>query len=76
SGAVAEFYGLTSGEADWLPRARLPVEAGYSEGLLRLGEAHLPIALICTTPELDFLTGALGARGPVPAAAATRPDGL
>ncbi len=76
SANVGEFYGLTSGEVDWLPRARLPVEAGYSEGLLRLGEAHLPIALVCTTPELEFLTAALGARGPVPTAAATRPDGL
>ena len=33
---------LTPAEAAWLPRARLPKEAGYAEGLLRLGAAHLP----------------------------------
>ncbi len=76
SEAVGRFYGLTSGEIDWLPRARLPTEAGYSEGLLRLGEAHLPIAMVCTTAELEFLTRALGTGGPARKVAASRPDGL
>ncbi|MCI4330791.1 MAG: DUF87 domain-containing protein [Thermoplasmata archaeon] len=63
-----EFFGLTDAESEWLPRARLPREAGYSEGLLRFGEAHLPIALVASTPEYEFLTRALGSPSPVPAA--------
>ena len=62
SPAAREFYGLTDPEADWLRRARLPGEAGYSEALLRHGRAHLPIAVVASTPEYEFLTRALGAR--------------
>jgi hypothetical protein len=54
------FFGLTELEAAWLPKARLPKEAGYSEALLRLGPAHLPLALIASTPEYEFLVAALG----------------
>lgn len=54
------FFGLTGAEAEWLPRARLPKEAGYSEALLRLGPSHLPIALLASTPEYEFLVAALG----------------
>jgi hypothetical protein len=60
-----EFFGLTEAESEWLPRARLPKEAGYSEGLLRFGEAHLPIALVASTPEYEFLTRALSPAGAV-----------
>jgi len=54
------FFGLTEMETQWLPKARLPKEAGYSEALLRLGPSHLPLALIASTPEYEFLVGALG----------------
>lgn len=72
---VVAFFGLTEAEAEWIPRARLPREAGYSEGLLRLGDLHLPIALIAATPEYEFLVRVLassspserpGAAGPAP----------
>jgi Helicase HerA, central domain len=62
------FFGLTGPEAEWLPRARLPREAGYSESLWRIGELHLPLAVVASTPEYDLLTGLLGADEPVPAA--------
>jgi len=57
SGAARQFFSLTEAEADWLPRSRLPKEAGYSEGLLRFGPAHLPIAIVASTPEFELLTG-------------------
>lgn len=60
SPGVRSFFGLTEAESEWLPRARLPREAGYSEGLLRLGEDHLPLALVASTPEYEFLTRRLG----------------
>jgi hypothetical protein len=65
SPATREFFGLTPVESAWLPRARLPREAGYSEALLRSGPAHLPLALVASTPEYEFLTKALARpRGP------------
>ncbi len=60
SEAAADFFQLTEAEAKWLPRARMPAETGYSEALLRFGPAHLPIALIASTPEVELLRGALG----------------
>ncbi|MGI0054529.1 MAG: VirB4 family type IV secretion system protein [Thermoplasmata archaeon] len=60
---LASFYGLTDAEAEWLPRSRLPREAGYSEGLLRVGELHLPIAVVASTPEYEFLVGRLAGAG-------------
>ena len=57
---LAEFFGLTPSEAEWIPRARLPREAGYSEGLLRMGELHLPLAIVASTPEFEFLRHNLG----------------
>lgn len=65
---VGRFFDLTPAEIDWLPRARLPREAGYSEALLRLGDLHLPLAVIAATPEYQFLTGALGGNGEAKAA--------
>ncbi|MCI4349396.1 MAG: DUF87 domain-containing protein, partial [Thermoplasmata archaeon] len=62
SDAARRFFGLTDAEAEWLPRSRLPKEAGYSEGLLRLGPSHLPVAVVASTPEYELLTSAL--RGP------------
>jgi conjugal transfer ATP-binding protein TraC len=73
---VREQFQLTEAEAEWLPRARLPREAGYAEGLLRLGGAHLPIAVVASTPEYEFLTrhlGAARASAPVPGAGPTAP---
>jgi Helicase HerA, central domain len=58
------FFGLTAPEAEWLPRARLPREAGYSESLWRIGELHLPLAIVASTPEYDLLTRLLGTDGP------------
>ena len=60
SAASREFFGLTNAEGEWLPKARLPREAGYSESLWRIGELHLPLAIIASTPEYEFLTGTLG----------------
>jgi len=61
------FFGLTAAEAEWLPKARLPRDAGYSESLWRVGELHLPLAIVASTPEYEFLTE----RRSVP----DRPDG-
>lgn len=60
---MAAFFGLTENEVLWIPQARLPKEAGYSEGLLRLGELHLPLAIVASTPEFEFLTRCLGTAG-------------
>jgi hypothetical protein len=55
SSDAREFFGLTAAEAEWLPKARLPSEAGYSESLWRVGPLHLPLAIIASTPEYLFL---------------------
>ena len=60
SGPCRDFFGLSEAEAEWLPKARLPREAGYSESLWRIGELHLPLAIIASTPEYEFLTERLG----------------
>jgi hypothetical protein len=60
SRAAQEFFGLTASEAEWLPKARLPKEAGYAESLWRVGEFHLPLAMVASTPEFEFLSRALG----------------
>lgn len=57
------FFGLTGAEAGWLPRARLPRETGYSESLWRIGELHLPLAIVASTPEYELLEGTLGHDG-------------
>ena len=57
-----EFFGLTPAEAEWLPKARLPRDAGYSEALWRVGEWHLPLAIVASTPEYEFLQSTLGRR--------------
>jgi Helicase HerA, central domain len=67
------FFGLTGPEAEWLPRARLPRDAGYSESLWRIGELHLPLAVVASTPEYDLLTGLL--RTDQPGSAASRENG-
>lgn len=46
---------LTKTEAEWLPRARLPKESGYAEGLLYLTWARLPVAIVASTPEYEYL---------------------
>jgi hypothetical protein len=59
SAETRSFFGLTPAEAEWLPNARLPREAGYSESLWRIGELHLPLAIVAATPEYEFLTSRL-----------------
>ncbi|MCI4343637.1 MAG: DUF87 domain-containing protein [Thermoplasmata archaeon] len=66
------FFGLTDAEADWLPKARLPRTAGYSESLWRVGDLHLPLAIVASTPEFEFLSRTLRTSGP----SAGREDGL
>lgn len=66
SPATREFFGLTAAEADWLPKARLPREAGYSESLWRIGPFHLPLAMVASTPEYEFLVKTLGQPGTEP----------
>jgi hypothetical protein len=63
SSATREFFGLTTAEAEWLPKARLPRDAGYSESLWRVGEYHLPLAVVASTPEYEFLEKTLGREG-------------
>jgi len=60
SAEARAFFGLTGAEAEWLPRARLPRETGYSESLWRVGELHLPLAIVASTPEYEFLGATLG----------------
>ncbi|MCI4321545.1 MAG: hypothetical protein L3K05_04480, partial [Thermoplasmata archaeon] len=62
SDATRRFFSLTEAEAGWLPRSRLPREAGYSEGLLRFGPSHLPLAVVASTPEFELLRRALAPR--------------
>jgi hypothetical protein len=66
SAPTREFFGLTGPEAEWLPNARLPAEHGYAESLWRIGPLHLPLAIVASTPEFEFLTGAFdrAAAGP------------
>ncbi len=66
------FFQLGSAEAEWLPKARLPRDAGYSESLWRIGEWHLPLAVVASTPEYEFLGATLGV-GSAGAGAATLP---
>ncbi len=68
------FFGLTPAEAEWLPKARLPRDAGYSESLWRIGEWHLPLAVVASTPEFEFLERTLR-RPPEGAAAASPREG-
>jgi hypothetical protein len=74
SAEARRFYALSPAEAEWLARARLPREAGYSEALLRFGSAHRPLALVASTPEFEFLRGGLS--GPVEEAPAPPDAGL
>jgi hypothetical protein len=71
SDSTRRFFGLTDAEAAWLPKTRLPKEAGYSEGLLRFGPSHLPLAVIASTPEYELLGRALRRTPPEPPS----PDG-
>lgn len=68
SAEARAFFGLTGPEAEWLPKARLPRDAGYAESLWRIGELHLPLALVASTPEYEFLTEALAAGAAAPRA--------
>lgn len=72
SEAARTFFRLTEAEAQWLPRARMPREAGYSEGLLRVGEAHHPIAVVASTPEYEWLRERLSLAAAEAAAAPPR----
>jgi Helicase HerA, central domain len=59
SSETRSFFGLGGAEAEWLPKARLPRDAGYSESLWRVGEWHLPLAIVASTPEFEFLNSVL-----------------
>jgi hypothetical protein len=72
SNEARAFFGLTGEEAGWLPKARLPRAAGYSESLWRVGDLHLPLAIVASTPEYEFLTRRLRSSAPI----AGREDGL
>jgi hypothetical protein len=61
SAEARAFFGLTAAEAGWLPKARLPRAAGYSESLWRVAELHLPLAIVASTPEFDLLSRTLRA---------------
>ncbi|MFZ1023670.1 MAG: DUF87 domain-containing protein [Thermoplasmata archaeon] len=61
---VQEFYGLTDAELQWLTRTRLPRETGYAEALLRAGSFHLPLGIVASTPEYDWLQRRLGRERP------------
>lgn len=78
SDAARAFFGLGAAEAEWLPKARLPRENGYSESLWRIGEWHLPLALVASTPEYEFLTSVFraGAQGPDGPGTSSRSGGL
>lgn len=75
SSEARSFFGLTNAEADWLPRARLPRETGYSESLWRVGELHLPLAIIASTPEYELLEATLGRSRTVPVDSDSAPKG-
>jgi len=67
SEACRTFFGLTTTEAEWLTKARLPTDAGYAESLWRIGAWHLPLAVVASTPEYELLSSALrGEPPPVP----------
>ena len=75
SAETRAFFGITSAEAEWLPRARLPRETGYSESLWRVGELHLPLAIVASTPEYEFLESKLGRSSEGSVATASAPKG-
>ena len=56
------FFGLSASEAEWLTKARLPTDAGYAESLWRVGAWHLPLAIVASTPEYEFIGAALRGR--------------
>jgi len=66
SAAAREFFALSPAEAEWLPKARLPRDAGYSEALWRVGGWHLPLAIVASTPEFEFLSATVGRGGSRP----------
>ncbi|HTT16963.1 MAG TPA: ATP-binding protein [Thermoplasmata archaeon] len=72
------FFALTAPEAEWLARARLPAEAGYSESLWRVGPWHLPLAVVASTAEFSWLGALFGRRAEPadPAPDAPRGGGL
>jgi len=75
SAETQAFFGLTDPEAEWLTRARLPRDTGYSESLWRVGEFHLPLAIIASTPEYEFLEATLGRSRRKAGAPAAAPKG-
>jgi hypothetical protein len=75
SSPTRAFFGLTDAESEWLTRARLPRETGYSESLWRVGELHLPLAVVASTPEYEFLEATLGRSSASSTFPSTRPKG-
>jgi hypothetical protein len=56
--ALAPLLGLDAEELRFLRNARLPGNAGYSEGILRTGTLHFPLAIVSSTPEDALLRAA------------------
>ena len=75
SAETRAFFGLTDAEAEWLPRARLPRETGYSESLWRVGELHLPLAIVASTPEFEFLEANFAPPSGAPEESSSAPKG-
>ncbi len=74
SAACRAFFGLSETEAEWLTKARLPTDAGYSESLWRIGAWHLPLAIVASTPEFEAVREALGGRPEEPIASVGPPS--
>jgi len=50
---------LTDAAREWLPRARVPKDAGYAEGVWPMAYGGLlPVAVVASTPEYDWLSAA------------------
>ena len=75
SNEARSFFELTPAEAEWLPKARLPRDAGYSESLWRVGGLHLPLAIVASTPEYELLEATLGQPRTSPGHAPAAPKG-
>ncbi len=56
SDPLAAAFNLSKATREWLPKARTPDVAGYAEGIYCLPYGILPIALVASTPEYEWLT--------------------
>lgn len=61
---VAELLGLTANEVDFVRKAAMPKDRGYSEGIFRSGGLHFPLAVIASDEEDAFLRQAFRSERP------------